>query len=66
MHQGSRAEAWNLVKYGRELIPWECQIEIENIEGNNCGEWKSGKNKMKYCFSKNDKKEREPMRYLEI
>jgi len=54
MHQGSRAEAWNLVKYGRELIPWECQIEIENIEGNNCGQWKSGKNKMKYCFSKNN------------
>jgi hypothetical protein len=37
MYQGSRPEAWNLVKYGRELIPWECQIEIENIEGNNCG-----------------------------
>lgn len=37
MHQGSRPEAWNIVKYGRELIPWECQIEIENIEGNNCG-----------------------------
>lgn len=32
---------WMNVKYGQNLQPWECTIKFDNIEGSDCGQFKS-------------------------
>jgi len=58
MHKIPRPVGWMEVKYGKEMVPWECIVKFENIEGNNCGQWKDGDhNKLFYSFcKKNDAK----------
>mmetsp|Transcript_5424 Transcript_5424/g.9132 ORF Transcript_5424/g.9132 Transcript_5424/m.9132 type:complete len:183 (-) Transcript_5424:1982-2530(-) len=73
MRKIKRKDGWLVKKYGQEVVPWQSQMTLENLDGDNCGQWKNDNNKFQYCYQqhstnmyKQGRREREPMRQLEI
>ena len=66
METKQRNEGWLQSKYGRDVNPCSYSLEIQNKDGDNCGQWKNGKNIIEYFFKTNSGKERDPKRILQI
>lgn len=32
---------WMWVKYGKNVYPYQCSLQMENINGSNCGQFKN-------------------------
>lgn len=72
MMRSSRKDKWMFNKYGIEVVPWECSIDMSNLQNSATGEFKSeDEANFHYRFRKirakqGDEPEREPMRFLHL
>lgn len=61
---------WMKAKYGKNVVPWECTVQLGNTNGDKFGQWKDS-HSINYRYKKvsslhNQQAERDPWRVLNI